>query len=411
MKYAKLIILFLLLNSVNTFSQFNTEKLNEQIYTEVDFHNIPNLSVAVCNSDSIIYRYDFGSFEADNYLLGSMSKSFTGLAILKLYQQNLIDLNQSVRFYLSWFDDINIKNASSVTINQLLTHTSGIKRKIGLYNPDNRTNIIEFYTEILNKVPIEINKKYEYSNLNYQLIALIIEQISGISYSDFIEKNIFNQYNMSGSAANYNQTQTFDLVNSYQHYFTIPIKSKVKQYNDNIVSSGFISSNSVDMCSYLQFFLKSFSSDTSKNVENDTKTIKNIFEKSGNYCCGWEKKEKFDATIYKHDGLTQSFASSMCFISEYDLGIIVLSNVNNSPSTQIILDKILRNYLNKEQVEYSRTGFYSNIALLFFDFWLVILLVIRLIKLKRKGFIQNLNKGLWSYIKLISAFVFSIVWF
>ncbi|HZE85804.1 MAG TPA: serine hydrolase domain-containing protein [Puia sp.] len=131
--------------------------------------------------------------------LASVSKTFTAMATLKLWQEGKLDIHDPVAKYLAGFP------TEATTIQMLLSHRSGLrnyvhfmdrsgwdKRKF-LSNNDVLQYIIAHPRDVQGPPP---GKHFEYSNTNYALLALIIEKVSGLSYSDYLSKTFFQPLQM-----------------------------------------------------------------------------------------------------------------------------------------------------------------------------------------------------------------------
>ena len=130
----------------------------------------------------------------------SMSKPVTALAVLKLYEQGKIDLDRNVNEYLKrWkLPDSQFPGPKTVTIRQLLTHMSGIGTHNGeLYDPSKK---IPTLLDDLDGVPpsrtppvrIEASpkSKFRYANGGYEVLQLLIEDVSGESFKSFVRENV-----------------------------------------------------------------------------------------------------------------------------------------------------------------------------------------------------------------------------
>ena len=136
--------------------------------------------------------------------LGSMGKMFTALSIGKLVQNGRIQFEDTISSYLP---ELKIDKADKITIHHLLTHTSGLG---DIFCPEFYENK-EKFTEIKDLVSLLENKtlnfnpgeQFQYSNGGYNILGLIIEKISGMSYFDFVRKHIFIPLNMLDSDSFY----------------------------------------------------------------------------------------------------------------------------------------------------------------------------------------------------------------
>ena len=98
---------------------------------------LPGLSVSIVQRGEVMYTTGFGDAAPGRavsghtpFILGSLSKSFTALAVMQLVERKTLDLDKSVRSYIPWFM-LTSPGASSITVRDLLTHTSGLSRYAG----------------------------------------------------------------------------------------------------------------------------------------------------------------------------------------------------------------------------------------------------------------------------------------
>lgn len=119
------------------------------------------------------------------FYIASVSKPVTALGIMKLVEQKKVGLKDAL---IKYFPDVP-ENKKDITVEMLLTHTSGFDQT---YSCDNITNRSEAITTILTKTPFNApaGKRYRYSGDNYTLLAIIIELASGEKFERFIAKNV-----------------------------------------------------------------------------------------------------------------------------------------------------------------------------------------------------------------------------
>ncbi len=186
-------------------------KLETFISETMRTYHIYGLSVCIVHDSKIIYSRGFGSRSIDPplaatpdtlYGIGSSTKFFTVLGILKLVEQGKIDLSDPVEKYIKNFSAGS--NGHPVTIHQLLSHSTGfpnlgmaeelLGRSLGgqtLWNPlgtiDDLVNLIN---EARNERVSTKGDVFMYWNEGYALLGHVIEEVSGKSYRDFITKNI-----------------------------------------------------------------------------------------------------------------------------------------------------------------------------------------------------------------------------
>lgn len=226
---------------VSSFGQSKTVQLDKLIdsYTE---YNKFNGSVLVAENGNVIYKKGFGmaNMEWDipnapntKHRLGSITKQFTAMLILQLAEADQIDLQAPITKYLPDYPKVN---GDKITIHQLLTHTSGIPNYTSFpgfmendsRNPYTPTEFVKVFSEMpLDFVPGE---RFSYSNSGYFLLGVLIEKISGKTYEDMLQENIFTPLNMKGSG--------------FDHHATI-LKNRATGYEKS--DNGFVNSSYLDM--------------------------------------------------------------------------------------------------------------------------------------------------------------------
>jgi len=181
------------------------DSLLKRINKRHDFHG----SILVAKKDTIVYHNQVGYAdfrkkekinEASVFQLASVSKQFTAAAIMLLHERGKVQLNDTVN---KFYPDFPYKD---VTIENLLNHTAGLPKYFWVaehkwqYN-DAPTNAEMM--DLLAKSSVERffkpGRNFDYSNTAYMVLASIVEKVSGIRFSTFLQKNIFQPLGMKNS--------------------------------------------------------------------------------------------------------------------------------------------------------------------------------------------------------------------
>ena len=139
------------------------------------------------------------------FQLASVSKQFTAAAVMLVMRQGLLNLEDKIT---KFFPELSAYEG--VTVRHLLTHTSGVPDYfddadwfINIWKAEHRVpgndEIIRFLCETELKPSFAPGEKLEYSNTGYNLLALLVERLSGIPYEEFLQKNIFEPAGMSST--------------------------------------------------------------------------------------------------------------------------------------------------------------------------------------------------------------------
>jgi len=196
------------------FSSTYSQTTNSQIKNYLDNLKDSEFSgaILVAENDQIIDKraYGLSSIEYDvknkidtKFNIASITKMFTAIAALQQYEQGKIDLNEPIGKYLPEYPNEIVRN--SVTVHQLLTHTSGLNN---FYVNDLDKIKNSEYEEISDFVPLFANDtllskpgtKYNYSGTGFVVLGLIIEKVSGENYYDYIKNNLLETAEMNSTS-------------------------------------------------------------------------------------------------------------------------------------------------------------------------------------------------------------------
>ncbi|MDR0268840.1 serine hydrolase domain-containing protein [Paenibacillus sp.] len=272
MKYAIALILSFLVTFGNTPSLFadhdsgQTESILEYAKENLQKNNIPGAYVAVISEDQNVlavgYGYDDLSKESkvnENTLfeLGSNSKAFTALAILKLEQEGRLNLDAKVSQYIPWFYALYEGKRESLTIDQLLHHTTGIPfNTIDQIPVDNSPDALERTVRHIVGINLDHRpgEKFEYSTINYDILGLIIEKVSGTPYESYMKDHIFQPLGLHNTQYYSHLQNGMQVAKSYKRGFFHPIEYTSPKYRGN-TPAGYIISNGHDMGRWLKIQL------------------------------------------------------------------------------------------------------------------------------------------------------------
>jgi len=229
----------------------------------MDQYNIPGLALGIFKNDEIVYAKGFGTADSTGrevtaqtpFIIGSVSKSFTALAIMQLAEKELINLDDSIDTYLPWFTASYQGTAQRITVRQLLHHTSGMKP---FYDgmADDDTTIEQLSNGWLNNTELNAapGQKSEYSNANYILLGAIVQRVSGLEFGEYVCKNIFQPLKMDHSYVSKEQAKEHGLAAGHQKWFGFPVEADLPYFECSL-PEGQIISCAEDMLHYVSALL------------------------------------------------------------------------------------------------------------------------------------------------------------
>ncbi|WP_205511551.1 serine hydrolase domain-containing protein [Longitalea arenae] len=256
--------------------------------------------------------------------LASVSKTFTGMATLRLWEEGKLNIEDPVSKYLAGFP------LEGVTIRTLLNHRSGIPKYdhyMGEMGWDKRKmisnqDVLDFLIANYKKIPIaQPNRGFSYSNTNYALLALIVEKVSGLPFKDYLKKTFFDPLGMK-------DTYVFTLADSarYMPSFYYSNREYRFEFLDAVYGDKNVYSTVRDLLKWHQALQKE---NYFKKATLDQAYAGYSFEKPGthNYGLGWRMYLlKNGKRLIYHNGWWHGNRTSFYRMVDEDAVIIALCN-------------------------------------------------------------------------------------
>ena len=185
----------------------------EEFWSKFKRANIPGMVFAVVKDGKIVFSQGYGYADREAKLpvnpektlfrLGSISKVFTTTAVMELVEQGKLDLKADVNQYLKSFQ-IDNKNFPPITLHHLLTHTDGfdVAWTIGAATHCNSAmpSLGEFLSQNLPKRVRQPGELYVYGDVGMALAGYLVEVVSGLPFTEYIDKNILQPLEMQHSS-------------------------------------------------------------------------------------------------------------------------------------------------------------------------------------------------------------------
>lgn len=358
------IALFMLLTSFTTPVYSLTDEQSIAIQKLLDdacrISGVPGMSISIIQGDETFY---FSSGYANRekkllaseitlYELASVSKAFTGLGILLLEERGLLSMEDSVQTYLPWFNlkynglDVDMQN---LTLNHFLHHTSGLtnQKHVITIPAGNTQDMLQKTVEALMSTNLSFTpgEKYEYGTVNYDVLGLVIEAVSGQTFESYMHENILKPLGLFNTYLYKKDAQlTGHLAQGYRSSFLITTPYDAPDYAGN-KPAGYIISNTKDMTRWIRIQMGDVQDipDIFKTAINKSH-IGNMSVPSMNgmyYASGWMVNT--DKTIIEHSGGNPNFTTEVVILPNEQTAICLLSNGAN---TNISLVKNIKDILD-----------------------------------------------------------------
>ncbi len=419
----------------NSLSQEKISQIESWVSENMKAGKIPGASIVIVEGDKTVYSKGFGysdirtkkSVTQDTlFELGSTSKAFTALGILKLEKEGRVNLNDPVNKYIPWFKmkysgnyrGKKIDGYVNITLSQLLHHTSGIPFKsIGDIPVSEADDALEktVKTQVSKKLDFYPGEKFLYATINYDILGLVIQSVSGQSYEQYVKNNVLQPLGLNNTYLFRNEVSQENMSSGYKVNFLRPVKYNAPMYRGN-TPAGYYISNAVDIARWLKIQMNTIEPGTFEKSLIDVSHIpdRTVAPNSdgSSYACGWSVFQSGGGMI-SHGGSNPNYSSFFLFRPQEQVSVGILANLDSS-YTEVIaygIDNIIRgekpmNYLSDPYIAIDNAS--TTITLIALPvalttIILVLILIIQIIKRKRV-YVGNVKKVLLSTL-FLSIFI------
>lgn len=369
MKKSTLILFFFLITKL-TFGQENENRLNgidQEIETLLNSYKAVGLSISVVKNNEIVYSKGFGYRDLEKNLpvnentifpIASSSKAFTASLLGLLDFKGKISLKDKPSLYIPKLEFYNSEMDNLITIEDLLSHKSGIGEINGtlvLFPERSKLEVIKKLKYI--KPEGKPKDSWIYSNMGYTIAGTIVEEVTGESWEENLHNNIFNPLEMSNS---YTDLKNMKMTNNFSYGYGL-VKGKIEKvlYEEyhNYKPAGGIRSSAKDLANWMIAWLNEGKFKEKQVLPKDfvrnATTIHNIRPNKNQESVflfgdgfGWRMESQGGNYKVYHGGNTSGFSSLVLTYPFEKLGITVLSNQTNSILPYIIGDIIKNRMLD-----------------------------------------------------------------
>lgn len=344
-------------------------------------YKIPGVSLALAKAGEVIYHRGFGHRDAERGLpltldtvfgIGSITKSFTCLAIMQLREQGKLSIHDPVVKYLPEFRTNTPAYTCQITIHHLMTHTSGLAPLPNLYralyhsikdDPAARERLekrqgpmapIETYGQLMeaiaeSEIPMlgAPGSHFSYSNDGYALLGAVIERVTGKSYVEYMEEHILKPAGMTRS--------TFRLEDLAEWADVTQLYAVRQQEGDGevfpapgwwqapaMLPAGFLRCSTRDMLRYAEIYRTGgrVGSERIVNEESVKLMTRPHVQAAPGMAYGYGlmlTPEYHGVSLVEHGGALKGIAAWFTVIPQHGLTGVCLTNLAGGPSSQLLL--------------------------------------------------------------------------
>jgi len=389
------LVLFITLCLVGSASmaegKFEPNDLRNFIETEMKNWNVPAVAVLIVKNDKVIFSEGFGYRDLEKKLkvtsntifpIGSVSKSFTVLALGMLADEKKLDFDQPVRNYLPTFRMYDDYLTGHITPRDMLSHRTGLPRHdLVWYNAgltgEETTKRIRYL-----QLSYGFRERFQYNNLMYQASGCLVEELTGRTWEEFVEERIFMPLGMESSNFSIEELQKYpDYALPYSMNMNSVRKFPEKLSDIDIKRipffkmtangpAGSINSNLKDMAKWVRFHLAEGKVDGKQIIARETllqmhapqmvipfdSELKFLFYDETptiSYGLAWVILPYRGHYMVHHGGNVPGFTSLVSFIPKEKIGVVVLTNMTGTSFTYVTTFNIFDRLLGLKPIDWS----------------------------------------------------------
>ncbi len=311
---------------------------------------VPGVSVAVVKDGKILLAEGFGYLNSDKtkksdlnsrYYIASSTKSFTALAALLMHNQGTLNLDKSIAEY---FPEVKFKyghefDPDKITLRHLITHTSGIENPAletrlaytGQHTPEKLRELIQYTTGVKNNQLGE----FLYTNFGYNLLAIIMEDVTGKAWQQILNELIYQPLGMKKTTNYMSQVQD-DFAGPHDASLPAPHRVSLVKTDQSMHSAGGTLSTANDAAKWLQVQLGLGQLDgkqifPKQLIEMSRQRLTSVNKSFGDYQrdhygFGWHIGKYLDFTMIHHFGSYPGHRAHISFMPDRNIGVAVFTN-------------------------------------------------------------------------------------
>ena len=320
-----------------------TGKIDRYITARMRGAHIPGLALGIVKGDQVIYMNGYGQADSSGrsvtpqtpFAIGSITKSFTALAVFQLAEAGKINLDAPVQEYISWFHTADSSASARMTVRQLLTMTSGLPQ---VYETqvwsDQDDGALErgvryLRTKTMRGPP---GRPSGYSNANYETLGLIVQTVSKMSYEEYLKRSVFAPLSMHNTFTSQTEAMRHGMAEGHRWWFGLPVATTLP-YNRAELPAGYIIASAEDMTHFLIAEMNAGRYANASVLSPAWMLLRHSQPPVRGYGYGWEFAESNGRMLLNHDGGTATFQSALFIDPDAHVGVFVATNADNALDT------------------------------------------------------------------------------
>jgi CubicO group peptidase (beta-lactamase class C family) len=333
------------------------KRLDQFVEQKIKANNIPGMAIALTDREKLLRVSTYGHADVAAkqpvtpdtlFEIGSISKSFTSLAVLQLWEEGRLDLHEPVSRYLPWFEIQS--QYEPITLHHLMSHTAGIIRG-AVFLGDPR---FEVWALRETEVAAPPGTYYHYSNAGYKTLGVVVEEVGGQPFGDIIQERLLGPLEMAATDPIITHETRKRLAVGYEAFYDDRPPAPGRPFAtatwlEYTAADGSIASTPADMAAFMRMLMNRGRGPRGRIVSEESFGLMTrrviAAEEEGRDCFygyGLEILDSDGCTYIGHGGGMVGYYSWMLVDMSNGLGVIVLMNGPGNRSDEEIARFALR---------------------------------------------------------------------
>jgi D-alanyl-D-alanine carboxypeptidase len=304
----------------------------------------PGAAVGIVENGEVVFEKYYGIAndsasinDSTNFNIGSITKQFTAIAILQLVERKKLSLDDTLK---KFFPQLHPAIANSITIRHLLTHTSGLKAHYPFADVDSGMHATDYdvlkAVEKMDSLNFQPGTRYQYSNTAYCLLALIIREVSGRDFQQYLKSYIFNPLDMKKS-------NVIGMEHISNRAIGYAYDSAKKQFNRSDARENIFFSTQGDggiytsLRGYIKWFHELQKNEGSIDAARQIQFMIDSSKKLG-YGYGWFVGALEKPELVYHTGANGGFRAIVVTIPSENYALVIFSNRTGIDLEKLVLE-------------------------------------------------------------------------
>ncbi|WP_157087633.1 serine hydrolase domain-containing protein [Oceanobacillus damuensis] len=340
--------------------------MDKVLQEKMEKSHIPNATVSVVSDGKVIFEKGYGHANLEDqkmvdaektmFRMGSVSKLFTWTAVMQLVEQGSLDLKTDINEYLDFEIPSKLKGgglreAEPITLFHLMTHTPGFEDyadSIFKLSADQLLPLREYVREYMPARVFPPGEVTAYSNYGTALAGYIVEQVSGLPFPEYVERNIYEPLEMKQST--FRQPLSEELSsNMVQAYRFVDGEYRKGDFEFVPGPAGGMSSTATDMAKFMIAYLQGGKNENGRILEE--RTVQQMFKQQftqhpelDGMTLGFMEKTINNERVLFHGGSTTLFDTGVYLFPDKNVGLFISYSGSNYLTHTDIFQTFMEQY-------------------------------------------------------------------